>query len=270
MSSKRAAVIELYKQGQGVNNIARLLKMHKQSVSRMVSRFKELGTLEDRPRSGRPPDVRIQKAKKVIKAKIRRNPKRSMRQLAKEGEISDRTVRRLVNDELRKQSLKLQETTALTEEHIIFVAPPQSQAPPQTQAPPKNKAPPKNRLNRRCRRHLYTASYTNISEISGISKQMEKYKSKSVNRTYAPPDTSIWINKELTVALSVPTRGLRPLERSFPAFQWLCQCQLAAFGRSKGVFLLFSGFVSANSRPSAARKEFSCFSVALSVICVSD
>ncbi|KAI1710640.1 DDE superfamily endonuclease domain-containing protein [Ditylenchus destructor] len=44
-----------------------------------------------------------------------------------------------------------------------------------------------------------------------------------------------------TVALSVPTRGLRPLER------WLCQCQLAAFGRSNG------GFVSANSRPSAAR-----------------
>ncbi|KAI1695230.1 hypothetical protein Ddc_21405 [Ditylenchus destructor] len=38
-----------------------------------------------------------------------------------------------------------------------------------------------------------------------------------------------------------PTRGLRPLER------WLCQCQLAAFGRSNG------GFVSANSRPSAAR-----------------
>ncbi|KAI1710921.1 hypothetical protein Ddc_13182 [Ditylenchus destructor] len=35
--------------------------------------------------------------------------------------------------------------------------------------------------------------------------------------------------------------GLRPLER------WLCQCQLAAFGRSN------AGFVSANSRPSAAR-----------------
>ncbi|KAI1696874.1 glycosyl hydrolases family 18 domain-containing protein [Ditylenchus destructor] len=50
-----------------------------------------------------------------------------------------------------------------------------------------------------------------------------------------------------TVALSVPTRGLRPLER------WLCQCQLAAFGRSN------CGFVSANSRPSAAR------TVALSV-----
>ncbi|KAI1715850.1 hypothetical protein Ddc_10767 [Ditylenchus destructor] len=47
--------------------------------------------------------------------------------------------------------------------------------------------------------------------------------------------------QRLKVALSVPTRGLRPLER------WLCQCQLAAFGRSNG------GFVSANSRPSAAR-----------------
>ncbi|KAI1721578.1 hypothetical protein Ddc_08038 [Ditylenchus destructor] len=37
------------------------------------------------------------------------------------------------------------------------------------------------------------------------------------------------------------------------ALRWLCQCQLAAFGRSNG------GFVSANSRPSAAR------TVALSV-----
>ncbi|KAI1702864.1 hypothetical protein Ddc_16797 [Ditylenchus destructor] len=36
--------------------------------------------------------------------------------------------------------------------------------------------------------------------------------------------------QRLTVALSVPTRGLRPLER------WLSQCQLAAFGRSNGGF----------------------------------
>ncbi|KAI1697126.1 hypothetical protein Ddc_19908 [Ditylenchus destructor] len=39
----------------------------------------------------------------------------------------------------------------------------------------------------------------------------------------------------------------------FSGLRWLCQCQLAAFGRSNG------GFVSANSRPSAAR------TVALSV-----
>ncbi|KAI1697109.1 hypothetical protein Ddc_19916 [Ditylenchus destructor] len=68
----------------------------------------------------------------------------------------------------------------------------------------------------------------------------------------------------------VPTRGLRPLER------WLCQCQLAAFGRSNGGFVSATrglrplerwlcqcqltafgrsndGFVSANSRPSATR-----------------
>ncbi|KAI1715258.1 hypothetical protein Ddc_11069 [Ditylenchus destructor] len=63
-----------------------------------------------------------------------------------------------------------------------------------------------------------------------------------------------------TVALSVPTRGLRPLE------WWLCQCQLAAFGCSNGGFVSANsgppflspplgngGFVSANSRPSSAR-----------------
>ncbi|KAI1698066.1 winged helix-turn helix domain-containing protein [Ditylenchus destructor] len=65
MSSKRAAVIELYKQGQGVNNIARLLKIHHSNISRTVSRFKELGTLEDRPRSGRPPDQKKDKKKQL-------------------------------------------------------------------------------------------------------------------------------------------------------------------------------------------------------------
>ncbi|KAI1694081.1 winged helix-turn helix domain-containing protein [Ditylenchus destructor] len=71
MSSKRAAIIELYKQDQGVNNIARLLKMHKQSVIRAVSRFKELGTLEDRPRSGRPPDEEFNKQNTRIIAATR-------------------------------------------------------------------------------------------------------------------------------------------------------------------------------------------------------
>ncbi|KAI1705902.1 winged helix-turn helix domain-containing protein [Ditylenchus destructor] len=71
MSSKRAAIIELYKHGQGVSNIARLLKMHKQSVIKAVSRFKELGTLEDRPRSGRPPDEGLNKQNTRIIAATR-------------------------------------------------------------------------------------------------------------------------------------------------------------------------------------------------------
>ncbi|KAI1691446.1 homeobox domain-containing protein [Ditylenchus destructor] len=50
---------------------------------------------------------------------------------------------------------------------------------------------------------------------------------------YGASGTVVWesISEALnarTVALSVPTRGLRPLE------WWHCQCQLAAFGRSNG------------------------------------
>ncbi|KAI1712802.1 helix-turn-helix domain-containing protein [Ditylenchus destructor] len=96
MAAKRAAIIELYKNGTRVNEIARLVNIHHQNVTRTISRYKELGTLEDRPRTGRPPVQRVQKAKVLIEAKISRIPKRSQRKLAKQHGISRATVTNMV------------------------------------------------------------------------------------------------------------------------------------------------------------------------------
>lgn len=116
MAAKRAAIIELYKNGTRVNEIARLVNIHHQNVTRTISRYKELGTLEDRPRTGRPPVQRVQKAKVLIEAKISRIPKRSQRKLAKQHGISRATVTNMVKEELGSYPYKLRKAIALTDE----------------------------------------------------------------------------------------------------------------------------------------------------------
>ncbi|KAI1714437.1 putative molybdopterin binding domain-containing protein [Ditylenchus destructor] len=116
MAAKRAAIIELYKNGTRVNEIARLVNIHHQNVTRTISRYKELGTLEDRPRTGRPPVQRVQKAKVLIEAKISRFSKRSQRKLAKQHGISRATGRNMVKEELGSYPYKLRKAIALTDE----------------------------------------------------------------------------------------------------------------------------------------------------------
>ncbi|KAI1712059.1 helix-turn-helix domain-containing protein [Ditylenchus destructor] len=116
MAAQRAAIIELYQNGSRVNEIARLLNIHHQSVTKTISRYNELGSLEDRPRTGRPPVQRVQKAKVLIKAKISRNPKQSQRKLAKQYGISRATVSNLVKEELGSCPYKMQKAIALSNE----------------------------------------------------------------------------------------------------------------------------------------------------------
>ena len=53
MSDKHAAIIELHCTGKTNSEIVKLLKAPRSTVYHMVSRFKELQSAEDRPRSGR-------------------------------------------------------------------------------------------------------------------------------------------------------------------------------------------------------------------------
>ena len=86
MSNKRAAIIELHRAGKTKPEIVKLLKAPKSTVYHTLRRFKELGTTEDRPRSGRPRTSRTPKMIKAVKARINRNPRRSMRKMAKRHE----------------------------------------------------------------------------------------------------------------------------------------------------------------------------------------
>ena len=90
MSNKLAAIIELHCTGKTKPEIVKLLKAPKSTVYHALRRFKELGTTEDRPLSGCPRTSRTPKMIKAVKARINRNPRRSMRKMAKDMNMSEK------------------------------------------------------------------------------------------------------------------------------------------------------------------------------------
>ena len=52
--SKRAAIIQLHRAGHSNSKIMKLLTAPKSTVHDTILRFQELGTMEDRDRSGQP------------------------------------------------------------------------------------------------------------------------------------------------------------------------------------------------------------------------
>ena len=115
MSDKRAAIIEPLRAGKTNSEIVKLLKVPRSTVYHTVSRFKELQSTEDRPRSGRPRSSRTSKMINTVRARIRRNPKRSMRAMAHDINVSEKTIRNIVQTHLKMSSLKMQTRQHLTD-----------------------------------------------------------------------------------------------------------------------------------------------------------
>ena len=113
---KRGAVIALHNEGVSPSEIAKRLEMYLATVCKQIKRYKELGTLDDRPRSGRPVTATTKKNKEKIRSRIRRNPRRSMRQMAKDIQISEGSVRKIVKKQLKLHPYKLAKAHLLTEE----------------------------------------------------------------------------------------------------------------------------------------------------------
>lgn len=111
----RTAIIALHLKGKRPCDIIRLLHLNKLTVLRVIKRYKELGNTLDRPRSGRPPTANIARNVKVLRERIRRNFKRSMRKMAKDIGISESSVRRIVKTKLNCKSLKLKKGQLLSE-----------------------------------------------------------------------------------------------------------------------------------------------------------
>ncbi|KIH55942.1 hypothetical protein ANCDUO_13887 [Ancylostoma duodenale] len=105
----RAAILSLGKNGHSVSEIARLLKLHRETVRRTLKR----GTLEDIPRSGRPVSSATSRLKKIVAKRIERNSARSMRKMATDLNVSERTMRRVVHGQLRMFPYKFQKKHGL-------------------------------------------------------------------------------------------------------------------------------------------------------------
>lgn len=117
MSNKRTAILELFRQGKRQCEIVRLLNVPQRTVSKAVNRFKELGHEGDRPGRGRKRSVNTNDNRKIIKKRIKRNPKRSMRKIARELGINRESVRLIAKKELGLKPYKLQKVQLLTDDN---------------------------------------------------------------------------------------------------------------------------------------------------------
>ena len=53
----KKVAVDLLKNGEKISEIARVLQQPKSTISDIIRRFREAGTVENRPRSGRPPTM---------------------------------------------------------------------------------------------------------------------------------------------------------------------------------------------------------------------
>ena len=115
MCDKCAAIIELYHAGKTNSEIVKLLKAPRSTIYHTVSRFKELQTTKDCPQSERPQSSQTPKMINAVKARIRCNPKRSMRAMACDMNVSEKTIRNIVKTDLNMSSFKMQTHQHLTD-----------------------------------------------------------------------------------------------------------------------------------------------------------
>ena len=104
MYAQRQTIIDLYRARKKPVDIARTLKIDRDAVWRTVRRFEERGDLKDRQKCGRPCTVRTAAERinsceqriKRVRERIRRNPLRSIRKMARQEATSPTSMRNIV------------------------------------------------------------------------------------------------------------------------------------------------------------------------------
>lgn len=99
----RIAVIALHKCNKSATEIFNLLKplkISKKFIYRAVKRYLEVSSVDDKARSGRPRTSRNSAVVKAVREKIRRNPLRKQKIMAREMKIPTRTMSRIIKQDL--------------------------------------------------------------------------------------------------------------------------------------------------------------------------
>ncbi|PIC23776.1 hypothetical protein B9Z55_017354 [Caenorhabditis nigoni] len=116
-SPHRTSIIELFKRGTPVVDIAKKLHVHRKLVHRTIGRFCRTRNEKDLPRSGRPVSVTSHQVVRAVKERIRRNPERSMRRLATDFKMSEGSMRNIVKKRLGLTPYKITKGAFLTEKN---------------------------------------------------------------------------------------------------------------------------------------------------------
>ncbi|EFP00887.1 hypothetical protein CRE_08623 [Caenorhabditis remanei] len=115
-SPHRSSILNLFKAGVPPVDIIKRLGVPSRTVYDSISRFKKLGTFLDRCGRGRKPTVVTPDRIKAVKERIRRNPHRSIRKMAKGMKISSRSMGRIVKDKLKLTCYRVRKAAILYNE----------------------------------------------------------------------------------------------------------------------------------------------------------
>uniref|UniRef100_A0A1I8AJ17 Helix-turn-helix domain-containing protein n=1 Tax=Steinernema glaseri TaxID=37863 RepID=A0A1I8AJ17_9BILA len=101
LESNMISVISLFKLGRSGPDIRRLLKLHRMEVKRVLNRYKQTGSIRNRKRQRFECPVRTSVMIEAVRDRVKRNPNRSMRKMAKELNISGKSMRRVIREDLK-------------------------------------------------------------------------------------------------------------------------------------------------------------------------
>lgn len=113
--TKRVLVLQKYTDGKTVMQITRELKIPQSTVSNILKTYKNLNDVSDKVRSGRPCSARSKKNIKIVRERIRRNPRRSMRKMGRDLKIDEKSIRNLVKKDLKLKPIKFQTAHVLND-----------------------------------------------------------------------------------------------------------------------------------------------------------
>ena len=122
MESDRLIIQKYFQRGFSGGQIfqhVRQLGVTRSCVYRTIRRLRDTGSIQDRPRSGRPRTCRTEERIKRVREKIRRNPQRSAAKLALEEGIDDRSMRRILQIDLGLKAYKKRKLHGLSTKQMV-------------------------------------------------------------------------------------------------------------------------------------------------------
>ena len=117
MAIDRETIVSLHKKGESNLTIAEELQTRRETVWKVVKKFKETGQKTNRPGQGRKRTVRTKRMVKNTREKLRTNSRRSAIKLAAEAEIGQTSMRRILKEDLKTYPYKMQNRHELTPTH---------------------------------------------------------------------------------------------------------------------------------------------------------
>ena len=104
----RDQIVALKTAGFSNQEVMKKLNVCRKTVFNVMKRFNETGSTSSKPIPGRKRSVRTKRITEIVKKRMKRNPRRSMKKIAKDLKIPETTMRRVVKEDLGLKASKMQ------------------------------------------------------------------------------------------------------------------------------------------------------------------